>query len=357
VAQQRILIVDDEPAIRRLVQGVLGNAHMVLEAASVVEARPLVEDGVDLVLLDMVGTGGVGAMTELRSCARGDLHLPILMLTGLSDVAVRLEGLASGADDFITKPFHPDELRRRVAVFLSARAQDQVLRQQRDDLQWRLLVRDELLALLAHDLRNPLTSVFAAFELLKREAISEVGTRDIADGLAAAQRIKGVTEDFLDLLADETVCSARRRTTRLRELADRAAAGLASVARSHDVRVVIHGDAEVDVDPALVLRAIENLVFNAIRHTPAQTNVVIRVNEDADAVVLSVEDRGPGVAEKQKAGLFRKNSYGASAGHVSYGLGLYVVDLVARAHGGSVGFAPREGGGSNFFVRLQRKAA
>jgi signal transduction histidine kinase len=240
---------------------------------------------------------------------------------------------------------------------LRTRAQEQVIRQQRDELHESLSLRDELLAMVVHDLRNPLTSVLAAFDFLKGDAsLSEVSARDVADGLTAARRVSSVTEDILKLLTADGM-TQQRRLTRLRPLVDRAAAALASVARSHDVHIDVTGDAEVEVDPDLILRAVENLVGNAIRYAPGGSPITVSVDCEGEHVVIRVEDRGPGVPVELRDAIFGKSVRRERTGHRSYGLGLYLVDVVARAHGGHVGVRPRDGGGSTFFVSLQRATA
>ncbi len=208
--------------------------------------------------------------------------------------------------------------------------------------------------MVVHDLRNPLTSVLAAFEFLKAESLSELASRDVADGLAAARRVSAVTDDILRLLAADGGLPQDRQRIHLRPLIDRATAALASAARSHDVRIEVSGDAELEVDPDLILRAVENLVGNAIRYAPAGSPIDVSISDNDDDVVIRVDDRGPGVPEELRSAIFSKSVHRGRPGPRSYGLSLYLVDVVARAHGGRVGVGPRDGGGSSFFVRLLR---
>ncbi|WP_018466536.1 response regulator transcription factor [Calidithermus timidus] len=115
----RLLVVEDEPAVRMGLRLSLSRAgHQVLEAATAGEAWPLVEQA-DLVLLDWMlpDEPGVRLLERLRSDSRYE-NLPILMLTARSGESDRVEGFTRGADDYLTKPFSTPELLARVQALL-----------------------------------------------------------------------------------------------------------------------------------------------------------------------------------------------------------------------------------------------
>lgn len=116
--RRMILVVDDEPAIVRLVRAKLqADGYGVLTAASGEEALRLVEaERPDLMILDVMMPGIDGYETLRRS--RGNSRIPVIMLTARVGDADTLKGLHGGADDFVTKPFNPDELSARVAAVL-----------------------------------------------------------------------------------------------------------------------------------------------------------------------------------------------------------------------------------------------
>lgn len=110
----RVLVVDDEVEVLNLVARALrADGHAVSTASDLETARERVADGVDLLVLDLRLPDGFGLelCRELRACGSA---LPILLLTALSWVALRVEGLDAGADDFLAKPFSVAELRARV---------------------------------------------------------------------------------------------------------------------------------------------------------------------------------------------------------------------------------------------------
>jgi two-component system KDP operon response regulator KdpE len=118
VRKQLILVVDDEPAIVRLVRAKLQtDGHAVITASRGEEALPLLEEQrPDLIVLDLMmpGIDGFETLRRIRSISQ----VPVIMLTARASDGDKLRGLEGGADDYLTKPFNPDELAARVAAVL-----------------------------------------------------------------------------------------------------------------------------------------------------------------------------------------------------------------------------------------------
>ncbi|NLE77364.1 MAG: diguanylate cyclase [Chloroflexi bacterium] len=136
-AEQRVLVVDDSVATRRLLRVILQAAgHQVLEAADALEAQQvLAVAGVDLILLDvmMPGTSGFELCKLLRGAPRY-ADIPIILLTALSESRDRIQGLQCGADDFVSKPFDRVELLARSRVLLEKKALADRLRRTAEQL-------------------------------------------------------------------------------------------------------------------------------------------------------------------------------------------------------------------------------
>jgi signal transduction histidine kinase len=115
-------------------------------------------------------------------------------------------------------------------------------------------------------------------------------------------------------------------------------------------------DAEVvaQVDAPKVERIVENLVRNALRHTPGDSRIEVRVESDGDTVTITVEDDGPGVQREQRERIFEPFERGTAKNVApsGSGLGLAIVRRFARLHGGSAWVGDRVGGGASFHVRL-----
>ena len=342
---QTILVVDDRAANRELLRSLLENEYHVVEAADGEAAlRAAAEHPVDLALLDvmMPGLDGYEVTRRLRAL-RGDELLPILLLTSLSTSEERVKGFAAGADDFIAKPVDVHELRMRVKAFLRARR----LYRDREALlleaQQLHLMKDDFVALLVHDLRNPLAALVSWLELLQLERV-DGETSDALDGAThAALRLRELIDDLLQArLLEDGAVKAELTPAPIDTVARAATATVHGLAAGHRVRV--HLDLPEDTlvvpyDHALLQRALENVLINAIRHTPAEASVTVRAYRDVDCVRLEIVDEGPGIPVDERPLLFSKYGSlslrrpGARRGH---GLGLFLVGLVMQAHRGLV---------------------
>jgi hypothetical protein len=201
--------------------------------------------------------------------------------------------------------------------------------------------REEALAFVSHDLRSPAASI----ALLADMGLAGTGPAPpllLAEVQRLARRLLAMSQDFVryaqaDLVALEPATVAvpdllERAVLDLRPQAQ--AAGVALQVRAHDTQAV----AAVDVE--LVVRAIANLVSNAIRHGPPGTTVQVRTLHEADGLVVQVRDQGGGLNARQRAAL-QSQDEGLRSEHASgLGLGLRFVQRVARRHGGQLRLPP-----------------
>jgi two-component system, sensor histidine kinase and response regulator len=361
-AKPLVLVVDDDEAIRKLVRLALAQRFEVIEASGALEAIALVSrrEDIEVVVIDvmMPGMTGVEAVPKLKESARG--LLPVLLLTALGDQEHRNQGLEAGADDYLTKPIDRRELVMRVQNFVRLRRQEKLIRAQLAALTDLYALKDDLTALLVHDLRNPLTAVKGAFQLLQANVVEE--DREIFRlGKHAIDRVMEAVGDLLKVrMLEQGKLPLERGSVVMGDLCASVIDTLRTAALDGRVNVVQTntGDTRMEIDAKLVTRALENLLINAFRHT--NESVDVSVMGDEHAVTLVVADRGRGVPDFLKGELFDMfgsitlQKAGARRGH---GLGLYLVKLVAQAHGGSVVVRDRSGGGAEFVITLPRHAA
>lgn len=374
-----VLVVDDDPMNRSLVRARLqDDLHRVVEAGDGEEGLGLLErEPVDLVLLDvrMPGMDGLEVCRRIKSSPR-EGFLPVVLFTALAGREDRQEGFAAGADDFLTKPIDSRELALRVRSLLRLREQDRtiraqvahsreqeaVIRNQLEELRHLTQVKDDLFALLVHDMRNPLTGMVGFLELLQL-GLAGAGTaqlRGYADKAhASAARMRTLLEDILAVRKlEEADLPLDKKRFSLVELVQEAAAGLEGAGAAQGVRVEVMPRAEpvVLADRALLRRALENLLVNAIKFSPKGGTVTLAIDVEGQIAQVGVEDRGPGVSAAAKTRLFHKFSAveqtpnrGLRRG---FGLGLHLVKLVAEAHGGEAFVRDRQGGGAALGIRL-----
>ncbi len=353
-----VLVVDDEPINRSLIRGSLAAVCDVVEAGSGPQAiEALARRSIDLVLLDvmMPGMSGYDVCRLIKDEARE--YLPVVLVTALGDQDDRNRGLEAGADDFLTKPVDRRELLLRTRAFLRLRDQDRIIRCQLEDLRRLQAAKDDMVSLLVHDLRSPLAAVIAHLDLLAEDLAGQHAA-DAQQALAAANTALSRLEETLQIrLLEEQRLPVRRTEVALDPLVAGALDTVRGVARHKNILVCaeVPPGASASLDGSLVRRALENLLSNALRHTPAGGDVAVTVR-CGSAVEVEVADRGPGVPDALKALLFEKfGSLEAIRGGArkGFGLGLYLVRLVAHGHGGSVAVRDRDGGGSIFRLTLE----
>jgi PAS domain S-box-containing protein len=221
-------------------------------------------------------------------------------------------------------------------------------------------MKNTFLAAVSHELRSPLTSILGlSFTLERTTGLAEEDRHDLVVRLSAnAQKLDRLLKDLLDLdRLNRGIVEPQRRTCDLGALARGTVATLETLSERHVV--VSTEDAELEVDPAKVERIIENLLTNAVRHTPIDGTIWLRVEGRTEGVTIVVEDDGPGVEDELRTTIFEPFRQGpASPSHLpGTGIGLSLVTRFAELHGGRAWVEDRPGGGASFRVFLPRAAS
>lgn len=219
---------------------------------------------------------------------------------------------------------------------------------------------EDLLRMLSHDVRTPLTVVLNHAELLRRspDAAPEEIARRAGAIATSARRIASMVSDLVDMTQLEIgqVRLAPRRLA-FREFALELRGRLAGAVAAERVDVEAAPGDTVVADPDRIERVLVNLLSNALKYAPADTRVTLAGRAEPDSFVIAVGDRGPGIPADQLPHIFdRFYRAPATAEKPGLGLGLHVARLLTEAHGGRIEVESTAGQGSTFRVILPQRA-
>jgi two-component system, sensor histidine kinase and response regulator len=369
-----ILVVDDNLQNREVAEGhLVGAGYRVLQAEGGAQALEVIQEGPpDLVLLDvlMPGMDGFETCRRIRALPSG-AATPVLFLTALGDLETHRAALDSGADDFLTKPINRTELLIRVRSLLRIkRLSDElkrnyeVIRSQRDALLDVHRQKEELTALIVHDLKNPLSSILSNVQyVLGRTALPAEEAESLDDVLRASHAMVRLVMNLLDVSRSEDGALVASLTEfDLPALMQEVCSEMARRIEDKQQRILLEiapGVGKLHADRDLVRRILENLIDNAYKYGPRQTAIGIEAVPAAmddggePSVEIRVRDQGAGIPPAHRQLVFEK--YGRAAGmeaRMSHGLGLVFCRRAVGVHGGAIWIEDGSARGGCFCVRL-----
>ena len=218
--------------------------------------------------------------------------------------------------------------------------------------------KDEFLAMLGHELRNPLGTITNALAILNRRAGDEELRRFTTIIGRQATQLTRLVDDLLDVArVTSGKIDLRSEPVELRALARRCVDALAEAGRTGEHHVTVEGDAvRVYGDPARLEQVVSNLLDNALKYTPRGGSVTVRTAADGANAILSVRDTGEGIRSDlldRIFDLFVQEPQALDRARGGLGLGLTLVKRLVELHGGAVAVASKGTGlGSEFTIRL-----
>lgn len=217
-----------------------------------------------------------------------------------------------------------------------------------------ILTRDQVLATVAHDLRNPLNEIVLAIELL---ASSHGHPSQIATRVRrSAERMQRLIRDLLDIGAIERGClQLERRAIAPGELVREAVCGVRELAERRDIALQLTIPAElpqVEVDPDRILQVLGNLFDNALRFTPVGGQIHVIASAHARSVKLRIVDNGPGIPVDELPHVFDRFFHRARSRGGGNGLGLAISKSLIEAHGGRIWIRNMDPHGAAFCLTL-----
>ncbi len=214
-------------------------------------------------------------------------------------------------------------------------------------------LKSDLIAMLAHDFRSPLTSIIGFAELLKEGLIKPEDIGDTADSIAAAAwRLTALASDTLTMAQlERNEVTLERTQIDVKDLLIDAAS---DVGKQRAVKIEGEG-ATVLGDPRRLRQVFDNLLSNAIKYSPGNDPIAIRITHGAASVAIDVIDSGIGIPAAEIDRIFDRFARGSNARQAKIkgtGFGLYLSKMLVELHGGAISVASREGVGSTFTITL-----
>lgn len=347
--KEKILIVDDDANIREGVGDILDvEGYETAQAASGAEAVAQVKkDSFDVILMDYNLTDGTGidAIKQIRAL---NAESQILMITGNASLDAAVRAIQESVDDFLQKPVNPDQLKRAIAKSLEKmklrrenRRLIEDLKKSHDQLARLSAMKSKFMSMASHDLSNSLMTLQVSFEMLagtiKPDEDQRKRMQYISNGIGQIARL---IEDLVDWASIEQ--GKFRLETNLFDpgvmveevvVGPQARAG----ARGLTLRTEIAKNLPtLSADKKRLVQVLNNLLENAIRHTPKGGLVTVRVERDGTAVRFAVVDNGDGIAPSDQERLFESFYQGAGSTGGRLGLGLSISREIVHSHKGRI---------------------
>ncbi|MBP0000512.1 MAG: response regulator [Cyanobacteria bacterium SID2] len=362
--QLSILIVDDDPDNFDVLETLLSSSssetvtepdYQLYYAAS---GREAIENlsifQPDLILLDvmMPEMDGIETCRRIKAMSKWQ-NVPIIMVTALSEKSDLARCLNAGADDFISKPVNSIELRSRVRSMLR-------IKKQYDELQSLIKFREDMVKTIVHDLRNPLTHIAIGLELLlNTEYPPEKQKKKLSKIYLSTQRTQKLVGNLLDIsLFEAGKIKLDRTEVYLDNIIKSSMLNLKDIATQKNQSLVIRYPKEskktVSVDVDLIQRVFDNLISNAIKFSPENSQIVARLEcLKSEGSRIQVIDSGPGVPDSLQEKIFETYEVGTLMPGISQiGLGLAFCKMVVAAHGGTITVKNRVPQGAIFEIAL-----
>lgn len=363
MSTKTVLVADDEPANRELLGALLsGYDYEVIETvdgastlAATKERKP------DLLLLDimMPAPDGFEVCETLKQDPETE-PIPILLVTALSDRKSRLRGIRAGANDFITKPIDTADTILRVRNALRMKELHDLSQLRFEKLQETEAMRQEMVNMLVHDFKTPLTSIVGYTRLLRHQlsdSLNEQQLKFLNGAIENSTRLERMISSTLDV-------SKMREKSQVVEiesvspdtLVHSAIETIQGTAALRDVKIFpeVSYIAPICCDASLIRRVLENFCDNALRHANQEDGeLYLRVREAGDNVEFQVTDNGIGIPADELEHVFSKYSTTGTKG-VSHGLGLTFCREAVELHQGEIGVRSEVNVGTTFYFLLPK---
>ncbi len=353
----RLLLIDDDRvdrlAIRRALEqsGLVADLDEACSAEEALEKVATTEYDCLLVDHDLPGRSGTKLASQLRE---GGNHTPVVLVTGQQNEDLLETAVRAGVTDFFPKgDLSPRRLALRIRFAIRIGRAEAASARSLEAANQASRARDDVLAVVSHDLRGPLHAISLACEALREEITGEA-TRYLGAIERASARAERLIADLLEASAIENgALTLTRGAVDATSIVKQAAADHELLAKETGGRITAHVPDEptiVSADRDRVLQVLGNLIGNALKHARGAP-IEIVVERDPQEAIIAVRDRGPGISDAELPHVFDRYWHGRTK-KGGAGLGLAIAKGIIEAHGGRVAVDSKHGEGAEFRFTL-----
>ena len=348
-----ILIVDDNEYNRKILTRRLEKRGYQISAVETgEEALKLLEkQSIDLVLLDvmMPGIDGFEVLRQIRK-EHSVIELPVIMATSLNAAEDIVHGMQMGANDYVTKPIDLAVAEVRIQTHLQVKHLTEE--------------RNRILEIVSHDIKKPLIIITDILDTLVTDYADFISTkpevREMIDMVHdTSTDLNTLVEDFLDMRVMENgTIVLQKRAEDLNEIVKDVSNRFKHLARKKNISLklrVAESIPKVECDRARITQVVENMLGNAIKFSPNDTEITLSTSVEKDSLVVSVSDQGPGIPAEEIDKVFMRFtriSNRPDADESSTGLGMSLCKNLVVLHDGEIGVRNNEQKGAKFWFSL-----
>jgi signal transduction histidine kinase len=351
---KRVLLLLDQKENQQLLAEELAGGHEVLVGAS----DDALAASFDLCVVDGSSLDRLWEHVHARKEREQPVFLPVLLVTSRPDVKMITRQVWRSVDELIITPIERPELRARMEVLLRARSLSVSLQQRADEAEQAALTRDEVLAMVAHDLRNPLNVVLTSGTFLM-ETVEGLEPR-ARDQLQLIRRAVGhmnrLVQDLLEVAGMEAgTISVEPQEEEVDELLRLACSTMQRVADAKQIELAcdpVTAVPAVHADRDRIDQVLGNLIGNAVRFTPEGGQVRVGAERQGEWVRFSVTDTGVGIDPADLPHVFDRFWQAKRSRDGGAGLGLAIARGIVVAHGGEMWVESEQESGSTFLFTL-----
>ncbi|MFA5137622.1 MAG: ATP-binding protein [Elusimicrobiota bacterium] len=369
----RVLLVDNfKPTLVQLTAALMNEGY---EVAACMKA----EDALDQVRADRFHIAVVGAAlayaqhtgVELaQSMREADPDLRIILMVDRYPLQTALQGVSQvvevGLDDCLLKPVEPSRLRfsisraleRRRLLLENARLLEE-LQAANGELEQLTGFQSKFFAMVAHDVKNPLTAIRGYAEMLSWKVKDETLLKCVSHIQSSTRTLEGLISDLVDYAAIESgKLRVNMEDINLSHVIADVDSRIQVAAEKRKIKFSTSAPENIPMlrgDPLRLGQVIQNLCTNAIQYTPEGGNVYLKVQLSPTVVTVSVRDTGIGISKEDLPRIFQRFFQAENAQKMrraGFGLGLKIAQEIVRSHGGGMGVDSELGKGSVFYFTL-----